>query len=251
MDDYKFKKGHVPHNTRILTDDEYKFIKENYTKMKNKDLGAKLNIQSKSVYRILKRLGLIRTKEEIEYIRNTRTHISGSYKIRKIENGGRGKHRENYHKQQWIKFNGQIPKGFMLVYENKKYEDLSDLILIKQKSFKTFAKKREKILNCERKNKELIKKEIEKAKRDKRNNEIKISLVNKINIKPIIDEHYIETVPVKIDSKTTIMVKRNRCNKLENGNWILNVGESLKGAFSNITNDEIRNYNLNINKYIL
>lgn len=222
-------------NNKVVTKDDEKYILENYRTVNNNIIGKKVGINPKSVLRILNRLGVKRTPKEIKNLINGRDKtVKGIEKRITIEGGGRKNYKAQAHRRKWVDKNGKIPEGMMLVYSTGDFNSADDLVLIKRKSLSVFIKKREKeAIDAkkrevrERKAKFLMAKEIKnKAKqKEKEKNE---NFIKELKKKPAstIDDMMKGKVPVRIDNRTIIYVKRERCNLLEDGTYAFKEGET-------------------------
>jgi hypothetical protein len=216
----------------ILTFEDEQYFRDNFKIINNKILAKKFGVSTKTIQKTLIRLNLKREKSDIRLIiiNSNVNNIANQSHRRTIEGGGRKEHRARYHKNRWSKINGAIPKGYMLVYNTKKYEDFNDLILIKQKSFDSFIKKRETRLNKlkkEKKSQEIHDKKLssEKLEMDRENI---VKFIQEQGGHSIENEFKNNKVPIKLDKNTTIFVKREKCEKLEDGSYVLKKGETTK-----------------------
>ena len=135
-----------------------------------------------------------------------------------------------WHLEKWSKLNGKVPDGFILFYENARRDDFGDLILLPKSEFNTRLDERE------RKEKETEKKQ-EKEKGmsvlnalKKRRNAVYTQQEKKINnfLKTYKQKSLAEAseeekekgkVPVRLDHKTIVFLKKEECIK-KDGKWI-------------------------------
>lgn len=226
------------------TQEEIDYILNNYRTTNNKELGKNLGVCAKSMLRVFNRLGIKRTEEEIKNLIDSRDRSNnGSKKRISIEGGRRDNHKAAWHKARWIKNNQSIPKGMVLVYATADYNNADDLILIRRKDYDSFIKKRdkeiakkakivkqeEKKIEREKKKRLTLEKEEKKIKKEKDEEKISDFLEN-IRKNPTTTQKELEMgkIPVKIDDRTTIYVKKERCEKLDNGTYILKQGEKTR-----------------------
>lgn len=240
---YKFPIGHKPHNKVEISPEMEQFIRDNYRTMNNIELGKKIGVVPKSMYRILKNMGITRTKEEIAVMVQTRNKFTekaktGIVKRRKIEGGGRNNRRAEWHLKCWIDKNGEVPTDCILMYKTKNYNDKNDVVLVKRNKYDAFVKKRDENLEIENKRKEReIRAQQNAEKTTKRLNEYKRkeeqeAFLNSIRNRSTDDvyaqERALGKVPVRLDDKTEIWVKKEKCNKLPNGQYVLKPGVTTK-----------------------
>ena len=270
-----FKTGTVPPNKRIFTAEEEAWIRENHNKVTKTVMAEKFGLVPTTIGRIFRRMGLKKTDEEIKDIMSKKTKPSKEaidaykFKMRKIEGGGRGGLKPNYHLTIWRERNGDFSTKNILVYKTGNYDSFDDLVLIRKTSYEKFLEKRKQFLVRKEakleKNKlseaeNLIKKskqeETQKKRDEKRaiarkiaeEKEEKAALKYqqgaaarkkredaerqqaifdsiKANTKPksiqqanseLLDK---DLVPVKLDAKTTVWVKRSKCVFVD-GAWV-------------------------------
>ena len=215
----------------VLTLEDELFIRSNYKTMLNKDLAERFGIVPKSMLRILKRLGITRTKEEIAAVVKLRDTSKGNgrEKLLKIA---------EWHKKQWRKHNGDIPDDSVLMYATKNYESWEDLVLVKKTKAEAFISKRElsiertqrKIAEEEKKKKIEFKKErkekraLRVAHEDKKeiaHEKFKDTLVQRTFEEDANYEKSLGKVSVRIDDRTVIWAKPERCGQNEDGSYFL------------------------------
>jgi hypothetical protein len=229
-----FKPGQIPQN-KVFNAEKEKFLIENFRTMNNVDLAKHVGIQSaKSVRRKMREMGLNRTPQEIQKLvadaKGRIDHKKCAIKRLKIEGGSRSNDKKSikikYHKDKWIQKNGPIPKGMTLVYENGKYDDFSDLLLIKNKSYNSFIKKRDIRLRKEDRKKKTAVTAHQAQERRKRfekqemlQEQLKANHKQKSFGEAVTEQLESEKVPVRLDHKTLIFVKKEKCYQDESGNW--------------------------------
>lgn len=223
---------------RIFTKKEQLYIIENYKFKTNTEMAEKLGLFKKSMYRILKGMGLKREEEDIKRVIRARKKSNNDQSYRRnIEGGGRSNMKAKNHKSVWIKKHGKIPSGFILVYKTPDYANYNDLVLIDRNDLDSFIMKRDKKMLESQKDKRrierILKKEqkkniahqkelrrIENEKNRDREDEFLRSIKKNSNTK-CMDK---DRVPVQIDSRTMVWVKKEKCEKI-NGRWVLKKGE--------------------------
>lgn len=227
-----FSKGHVPPNKKELSKEEEQYILENYRTTLNKDLAAKLGVAPKTMLRIFRRLGIKRTPEEAQAVSMLRKKPKLDFQSRRnIEGGGKKNGRAVWHKKIWTSKNGPIPEDSILVYSTKKYDSVEDLILIKKSKFDAFVKKRDSFLEKEKKRVEREKraqkkaeqelKRSEREKQQEKHEEFIHKLRKNQSTNWVKEEYERGRVPIRLDQRTTVWVKIEKCDLLPNGNYVL------------------------------
>lgn len=230
-----FKKGQPPHN-KILTEDHKVYLKENYKTLSNVELGKTVGVTANHIYNVLFSMGLKRTKEEIKSLlsKNSKNRdcSQASFKRLMIEGGGRtGSLKTRWHKDKWVKQNGEVSKKKILVYKNANYDSFEDLILIQKRHYDSFLRKRDKRLN-KIKNKMQGRAYMRKRGSERRKIEekfqqefleMKSNHVQKNFTESVISMQEEGKVPVHIDEKTTLWVNKNKCYQDEEGKWHKNL----------------------------
>lgn len=247
-----FKEGHVPANKRIFTPEEEQYIKDNYAKVTKVEMAEKLKLNPHTILRIMTRMGLKRTQEEIDFVLSKKRKRDSNWTmaVRKIEGGGRGNPRANYHLTKWIKTNGEFSSKKVLVYKNAKFDDFNDLVLINKRGFASFMEKRPKRIlwnttKEEREKKKELKREfLRKKEADLQKKAIVKAVVKSQTLKKKHEKEEAEKrfeaikasrpktpeeahnqlvsegkVPVKLDHKTTIWVLKSKCEFVD-GAWV-------------------------------
>lgn len=211
-----------------LSSENKKFLEDNYKTMTIESMAKTIGHHPKLVKDRLKEFGLARTKEDRNYIASIKRkpdHDMMSLLSSKIE-GGTTSTTASYHLRKWNKLNGKFDRSKILVYKNS-VENFSDLALISKEKYHKFISDRNKAIATEKKTKAKAlvndiarKKRILAEEREKQFDEIKKNTVNKSVMESnyqLVDE---DRVPVKHDAKTTVWVKKSKCEQLEDGSWI-------------------------------
>lgn len=225
-----FKIGRIPEN-KIFNTEKEKYLIDNYKTTSKKELGKHIGVTKSSIERKMIELGLVRTKEErsmiIKNAKDKIDHKKLAIKRLKIEGGGRNcSNKIKYHKDKWIKLNGPIVNGMILVYENEDYNNFNDLILIKNRSYNPFLKKRGIKLRKELKEKNNLanytridQKKREKDRLEKKQEELfknyKQKTVTEVS-KELLNSG---NVKIRLDHKTVIYAKKEKCYQDDKGNW--------------------------------
>lgn len=214
--------------------EQEQFVRDNYKTMRNKDLGEKLGVSAQYMKRLFIRLGIKRTPEEIKAVIDLKDKpVIDTMKKLTIEGGGRSNGKARYHKECWIKENGPIRKNSILMYATKDYDNWKDLKLVRKSAVENFIIKRDKAIRlAEERAKSAEKRnriEIKRAKNQKLEAE-REKLLEKIKANPRNIDHEAEMgkVPVRLDSRTLMYVKREKCIEMEDGTFQLKAGVTTK-----------------------
>lgn len=245
-------------NKIILTEEQELFIRENYKTMNGFQLSAGTGLTLRTIKRRMAEFGLVRTEEEKKAVWSKRrmpepTDIAK--RNRKIEGGGRGNLKTKWHLDKWNAKNGPFSYKHMLVYYNGKFGDFSDLKLIRKNRYDSFVEDR--IAREEKRQKREIvlaavsikkaeKEKVDKVKREESAKRSAISAKKAVAAKKYKDAEELrikqfdeikanspktikevrkqlvenEMVPVKLNHKTTIWVKKDKCEQQEDGTWV-------------------------------
>ena len=219
--------------TKEFSPEQEQFVRDNYRTMLNKDLGEKLGVSSQYMKKLFVRLGIKRTKEEIQSVINLKSKpvIDMSSKLT-IEGGGRGNSKARYHRTCWVKLNGPIRNNHILMYETKDYDNWKDLRQVHKDTLESFKIKREAAIGvAERKEKRVIQLEIKAIRKSRKSESIKAEQESQkrfalIKANPRTLDHEMEMgkVPVRLDSRTLMYVKREKCIQMEDGSFQLKSG---------------------------
>lgn len=135
-----FETGHVPYNKRILSSEEETYLRENYATTPKVDMAKKLKLNPNTILRIMNRMNLKRTPDEIALIRANKRKRGNDWKLKvqKIEGGGRENKLASYHLFKWIKQNGKFTNKKILVYKNSEYDNYNDIVLIFKRHYEDF-----------------------------------------------------------------------------------------------------------------
>lgn len=221
-------------NKIVLTAEQEEYLVRNYKTMTRKELGLALGLKPFMVLRQMGRLNLVRTPEEKKALISksvvNRDDQAAAKKKMRIEGGHKGnphQRKSRYHKDKWIERNGAIPKNMILVYENAKYDEYNDLVLIQRRGFNKFVRERDKRLKKEERDRKrkIQGKQIEARRKAAHEQEDRMdkflsSYKQKSPNEAALELMAENKVPVKIDHRTTIWVKREKCIQLENGTWV-------------------------------
>lgn len=225
---------------KALTLEQEQFVVENYRTMNNAELGAVIDRNPKVVIRIMNKLGVFRTPEEkqalITRALGTVDTKARGRRMSKIEGGTRDSYRRKYHLERWTEINGRVRKGNVLVYATGKFDSFDDLILIRKSKLESFLRSRERALKKLERDEKKKQKKVSVAKKARRIilserkraedsakanfEEFKRNYKQKSVVeaqKELVDQG---KVPVKLDSKTTIWVSRDKCVRLDSGEWV-------------------------------
>lgn len=222
-------------NKRELSEEEKAYVLKSYRTVNNNEIGKKLGVNPKSVLRILNRLGVKRSHEDIRKLIQDKDRTSnGAEKKRSIEGGGRANYKTAWHKTQWINKNGKIPEGMILVYSTGDFTSWKDLVLMPRKKSNTFIKKRDsnirsekKRLEKEKKNQIVLQRDSRRREKEKQDEKAEKFLSElKKDPSKFAKQSLEGKVPVRIDHRTIIYAKRERCEALSDGTYILKKGET-------------------------
>ena len=192
-------------------------------------LAKELGTNSSTILDMMNVRGLKRTPEQITFINlnkskpNKETLDKNKISKTKIEGGVRGQGKRKWHLTKWVREHNNFSLKQMLVYKNEEVK-YKDLILINKSTYKVFVEKRKLRLTLKTKTKvnsplrtNVIEKQKEEESQQKRFEEIKTTSPK--NTSEAIDQLVQEDkVAIKIDSRTTVWVKKNKC-RFVNGVW--------------------------------
>lgn len=224
------KNTFVPPN-KIFNAEKEHYLRENFRTTPNDVLAKNIGLAKDHMRKIMRNLCLKRTPQEIQALisngLSNRDEQKKAQKVRKIEGGSRNcNNRIKYHKTRWIEKNGPIPNNMVLVYENGDYENYNDLILIKKISFNSFIKKRDIRLRKEQRQKKtavtVYQAEERRRRRERQEQmeeELKKNYKQKSFTEAVCEQLENEKVPVRLDHKTLIFVRKDKCYQDEHGNW--------------------------------
>jgi hypothetical protein len=173
----------------------------------------------------------------------------------KIEGGSRNNSKSRWHLVKWQTLNGPLKKRQMLVYRTGDFDSFEDLMVISRSKFANFVRIREKKKEQARRKEEKEKqKQLKKPKRVK--SAPSLESIERRKAASAANEKFAEfkrnykqktiaqaqeelvnegKVPVKIDHKTTVWVRRDKCVRLDNGSWV------KKSSLTNKNNYEHKN----------
>lgn len=231
-----------------FTDEQEQFLRDNYatmTTMTNQEMADKLGFKRTFIKDKMRELGIIRNMDQTKSL-ISRTNLEKDHKKiaaqrLKIEGGGRdARCKTKWHLKKWQTLNGELKPKQVLVYRTGDFDNFEDLMVISRSKFANFVRIRDK-----KKEQAARKAEKERLKQLKRPKRLKSapspeSLERKKadyaarekfeefkrNYKPKTiaqaQEELVNDgkVPVKIDHRTTVWVRRDKCVRLENGSWV-------------------------------
>jgi hypothetical protein len=219
-----------PPNKIILTPEQEQFLLDNYGKMTKPALAQALRTNSSTILDMMDRRGLKRTPEQIEFImKNSKNKPSAktiegvSAPRRRIEGGSRENMKARWHLAKWTEKNGTFDLDKILVYQKpgNKYEDL---ILIDKKNLDTFILERD-TPKKDWKNVSRVSTKSKLTRHDEEKHEKNFEKIKADSLNKTVDQAVSELinegkVPVRLDSKTLVWVKREKCVQLEDGSWV-------------------------------
>lgn len=237
--------------------EQEQYLRDNAATKTNAEIAEALGFKKSFIKDKVRELGIVRTETQTKSL-ISRTNLAKDHKKiaaqrLKIEGGGRdAKCKTKWHLKKWQTINGELKPKQVLVYRTGDFDNFEDLMVITRSKFANFVRIRDK-------KKEIAKRKAEKDKakllkqKPKRVTHSVESIERrkesaaarekfeefKKNYKPktiaqaqeeLVNEG---KVPVKLDHKTTIWVKREKCVRLENGNWVKKSSLSNENTYGN------------------
>lgn len=243
-----------------FTDEQEQFLRDNYATMTNQEMADKLGFKRTFIKDKMHELGIIRTADDTKHLivrtNREKDHKKIALQRLKIEGGGRdARCKTKWHLKKWQTINGELKPKQVLVYRTGDFDNFEDLMVISRSKFANFVRIRDK-----KKEQARRKEEKERLKSMKKPKRVKAAISPeslerrkaaadarekfeefKKNYKPKTiaqaQEELVNDgkVPVKIDHRTTVWVRRDKCVRLDNGSWV------KKSSLTNENNYEHKN----------